>query len=246
MSSAKRDFSHVYKFTGYMKKITEWFASRPAGMKILDIPAGAGKMRDALGHYGHQVVCGDINQEKSDYVYADMNKSLPFSDNEFDSVICLEGIEHVIDPVQLIGEIVRVTRSGGFIIISTPNIVNMYSRLQFLFTGVFYQFNPAPNPAVQANEMKDRGHISPLTYYQLRYLFDFFGARIIHVDGDRNKRKLLFPTYVPIIFLGWLWARRLFARGSREYSERNKEMLRHSFSSHALFSRSIILYLQKK
>jgi len=79
MKSSNRDFSHVPNFTGYMKKIADWIASWPSGMKILDMPAGAGKMREALRPYGHEVVCGDINKEARDYVYLDMNKPLPFS-----------------------------------------------------------------------------------------------------------------------------------------------------------------------
>ena len=62
-------FSHVHKFTGYMGKIAGWFAQRPAGLKILDMPAGAGRMRDALMPYGHQVVCADINEEKWHHYY---------------------------------------------------------------------------------------------------------------------------------------------------------------------------------
>jgi ubiquinone/menaquinone biosynthesis C-methylase UbiE len=45
-------------------------------------------------------------------VFADLNERLPFEDATFDTVICLEGIEHVLDPQALIGELVRLLRPG--------------------------------------------------------------------------------------------------------------------------------------
>lgn len=46
--------------------------------------------------------------------------SLPFDDDSFDSVFCREVIEHVVDPVIVLNEFIRVTRSGGSIFISGP------------------------------------------------------------------------------------------------------------------------------
>jgi len=244
MPSTKRDFSHVPNFTGYMKKIAGWFADRPP-MRILDMPAGAGKMREALAPLGHEVVCGDINRESGDYVYVDMSRPLPFEDGSFDAVVCLEGLEHMIEPALLISEIVRVTRRGGHIIISTPNITNMYSRLQFLFTGTFYQFNPAPIPVVRPGEMKDRGHIAPMSYFQIRYLFEHFGASVTSVDGDKFKKKVLAPLFLPIVLAGMLISRVLMREGGPGTAGRNREIFSHMLSLPMLMSRSLIVYLQK-
>ncbi|MCD4719849.1 MAG: class I SAM-dependent methyltransferase [Desulfobacula sp.] len=87
---------------------------------------------------GHKVVCADINKENTDFVFADMSQPLSFKDNEFDIVICMEGIEHVLEPVRLISELCRICKAKGKIFITTPNIQNMYSRFQFLCTGTFY------------------------------------------------------------------------------------------------------------
>ena len=246
MSPQKREFSHVYTYTGYMKKIVDWFAAKPSGMSVLDMPAGAGKMREALNPHGHKVVCGDINKEKEDYVYVDMNKALPFPDNHFDAVTCLEGIEHVLDPTFLIGEITRITKKGGTIIISVPNITNMYSRLMFLFTGIFFQFNPTANPRVEPDEMKDRGHISPMPYWQLKYLFDYFGATVSDIDGDRFKKKILLPIFLPIILLGKLFSMGMLLNNKHNKAEENAEIHSHMMSAPLLLSRSLILYLTKR
>lgn len=228
-----------------MKVVADLFKDMPAGQQVLDMPAGAGRMREALKEYGHSVTCADINREKPDYVFVDMNKPLPFRDGQFDAVVCLEGIEHVIDPVQLVREIVRVVKKNGIIILSTPNITNFYSRLQFLFTGTFYQFNPAECRHVSPGELKDMGHITPLAYYQLRFLFECFGAKVVDLKADKYKRKVLMPVFFMLHAFGRAWMRKLFSTKGEDGGARNMEMYSHMTSGPLLFSRSLILVLRK-
>ena len=224
-----------------------WLEEKQPPLRILDLPAGNGLLADALRDAGHEVVCADINRERPDYVFADMARELPFADAEFDAVLCLEGIEHLIDPVRLIAELARVVRQGGTVVISTPNVANFYSRLQFLFTGVPYQFNPAAVPATVAGETTDRGHIFPLSYFQLRYLFEQHGLVTRELLGDRYKRKALLPLYVLLLPLAWLWSWLLFTKqGDRRQDARNRSLFAHAFSAPLLFSRSLVLVLEKK
>jgi ubiquinone/menaquinone biosynthesis C-methylase UbiE len=48
-------------------------------------------------------------------------ESIPFADNKFDYVLCLELIEHVYNPVAVFQEMNRVLIPGGKLILSTPN-----------------------------------------------------------------------------------------------------------------------------
>lgn len=247
MSGQWRQFSHVANFTGYMEVVAGHFADQPKGLRILDLPAGNGLLADALRAMGHTVVCGDINRERPDYQYVDMARPLPFGDGEFGAAVCLEGLEHLVDPVRLIAELARVTRAGGAIVISTPNVMNFYSRLQYLFTGTPYQFNPAAVPEVGAGVAADRGHVFPLSYFQLRYLCGQHGAVVKQVLGDRYKRKLLFPIYIMLLPLAWLWSTLLLLRqGDARYGARNQELHAHGFSAPLLYSRSLVLVLEKR
>ncbi|HTT36066.1 MAG TPA: class I SAM-dependent methyltransferase [Burkholderiales bacterium] len=247
MPADARPFSHATNVTDYMRIVARRVLAGPAKRRILDIPAGSGKLAELLRAAGHDVVCADINREHPHYVYADMERALPFSDGEFDVAICLEGVEHLIDPVPLVRELTRVTRVGGEIIVSIPNVANFYSRLQFLLTGTFYQFNPAEVPAVAPGEMRDRGHITPLTYFQLRYLFGQFGARVKEVCGDRWKKKALTPLWLLLAPAAWLWSRALFLRAAApEQARRNREMLSDSWRFAALFSRSLVLVFERQ
>jgi SAM-dependent methyltransferase len=247
MTDTPRDFSHVANLTGYMELVARWFSTQPAGLRIVDLPAGNGLLADALRAMSHSVVCGDINRERPDYRYVDMAERLPFADGEFDAAVCLEGLEHLVNPVQLVAELCRVTRNGGRLVISTPNVMNFYSRLQFLFTGTLYQFNPAAVPEVTRGAAADRGHVFPLSYFQLRYLFEQHGARVVQVLGDRYKRKALMPVYLAMLPFGWLWSRLLLVwQGDVRQAARNRELLAHSCSAPLLFSRSLILVLEKR
>jgi SAM-dependent methyltransferase len=46
---------------------------------------------------------------------------LPFADESFDLITCLEVIEHVADERQTFGELARVLRPGGTLILTTPH-----------------------------------------------------------------------------------------------------------------------------
>ena len=242
-----KSFSHVPNFTGYMGIAARYLAGADDIRRVLDLPAGNGLLTDALRQAGKEVVSGDINRERPDYRYVNMDEPLPFGEGEFDGLVCLEGVEHLADPVTYIAEMTRVVRPGGMIVISTPNVMNVYSRLQFLFTGTQYQFNPASVPPVKPGEVADRGHVFPLSYFQLRYLFGQHGADVEAVLGDKYKRKALIPLALLFAPVAWWWSRRLFARDAdARCAGRNADMLKHAWSGALLFSRSLVLVLRKR
>jgi SAM-dependent methyltransferase len=239
-----QEFYHVPNFTGYMGQVVHLLDEGERGKKILDMPAGNGLAADQLRTLGHRVTCADINREKPDYIFADLNERLPFADGEFDAVLCTEGIEHTLTPHGLIAELCRVTRLGGRIVLSTPNVQCAFSRFQFMCTGSFYQFSPLSGRHLPPGEMKDRGHISPMSYLQLRYFFQYHGAKLTDVSADRWKKKWLIPFLLPFIAIGWLWTRCGMA-GHGDTSVEYREMVRHLFSRPLLFGRSLVLVFQK-
>jgi len=180
--------------------------------------------------------CADINSERPEYVFVNMELPLPFKDASFDVVICLEGVEHVVEPYGLIREICRVLKSDGFVVLSLPNVQSLFSRLKFLFTGTFYQFEPEGRLHPQGR-LLDRGHISPVSLVQLDYIFGEFGLVPQTVTGDRIKKKWLFPLYLVLWAFNVMALRIRGLRGSREDIRRLYGFLTHL---RPMLSRSLI------
>ena len=77
------------------------------------------------------LVAVDISEDALSYGKRTYDKSirfvaadaacLPMRDESFDTVVCIEAIEHVPSANRLLREIARVLRPGGLLIISTPN-----------------------------------------------------------------------------------------------------------------------------
>ena len=152
----------------------------------------------------------------------------------------------MLNPFLLLGELIRVSKIGGHVVVSTPNIMNMYSRLQFLFTGTFYQFHPSQLHDFAPEAAVDRFHISPMSYHSMRYLGDYFGAKVAEVRGDKAKRGFMKPVYACISLAGKLWSRSLFfSKKYAEYRKRNEEIYNDINSKPALTSRSIVMIFEK-
>jgi ubiquinone/menaquinone biosynthesis C-methylase UbiE len=84
-------------------------------------------------------------------------EALPFADGEFDLVLCTQVIEHVPDAERAMGELHRVLRPGGRLVVSTDNERNHVTRV----------LNAPRTLAVRALRLRGaRGRIeSPATPY---------------------------------------------------------------------------------
>lgn len=51
---------------------------------------------------------------------ADLNGSLPLGDQSFDTVLLSDVLEHIAEPQSLIGEVSRVLRPGGILLLNVP------------------------------------------------------------------------------------------------------------------------------
>ncbi len=139
---------------GIHDKVIELLVAEPehaSWSKYLDIGAGRGSLitkvkanfpvessacdyTDALMQIpGQNVDIANLNHEP-----------LPYPDALFDVVTATEVIEHLEDFRRVVREIYRVLKPGGVCILSTPNILNLNSRLRFLWFGFWNLFGPLP------------------------------------------------------------------------------------------------------
>src|SRR2546427_10538230 len=97
---------------------------------LLDVPAGEGALAARLSAAGFEVSCCDLYPEifrlnNVSIRQGDLNGELPFDDQSFDYVTCLEALEHIENPQQAIREFARLLRPGGKGIVSVPNTLNI-------------------------------------------------------------------------------------------------------------------------
>jgi 2-polyprenyl-3-methyl-5-hydroxy-6-metoxy-1,4-benzoquinol methylase len=98
---------------------------------VLDLGCGEGHFAAALLRDGSQVVCCDVAEQPLlrararhpdlDVRLVEPDAPLPLADASFDVVWAGETIEHVADTSQWLSEARRTLRSGGLMLLSTPD-----------------------------------------------------------------------------------------------------------------------------
>jgi SAM-dependent methyltransferase len=184
------------------------------------------------------------SDQKIDIV--DLNREpLPFADNRFALVTCIETIEHLENYRQVIREIYRVLQPGGVAVISTPNILNLRSRLRFLSSGFYNLFGPlAPEePKIHST----RGHINPVNWFYLAHALLSAGFQELRVTVDKYQRRSLAALaflIVPIRMGNWI----VYRRDEKKYgtiNEKNAWTVRTMNSKKLLLGRTLIVSARK-
>lgn len=116
---------------------------KPHAEKLLDIGCGIGNIADLYEKKIKEIHGIDISKSAIKQFTKrghkgkqyDLDRGIPYPDNTFKTILALDVIEHVIDPIQLAQEIERVAQPGAQIIITTPNELDLKMRLQLILLG---------------------------------------------------------------------------------------------------------------
>jgi SAM-dependent methyltransferase len=177
---------------------------------------------------------------------ADLNtEPLPYPDASFDLVTCTEVIEHLEHYRSALREISRVLRPGGVFVVSTPNVLNLRSRLRYLFFGFFNMFGPLR--LGDDRHHSTHGHINPVSYFYLAHALSNARFRDISVSVDKLQRG----SWLPLALL-WLPLRTYTALAMRKEREKyrtlddvNEPFVRALNSEEMLLGRTIVVGCRK-
>ena len=180
---------------------------------MLDVGTGTGMFARALCGYcrsehgleprAHVAACDmDPASFECDDIECDRaapDGRLPYADESFDAVLSIEVVEHVEDQFAFLRELVRVTKPGGRMIVTTPNTLNVNSRLRTLAWGFPLLFDPLPLADGDARRLG--GHIHPISPYFLAFNALRAGREGIELHSDRTKRSAALLTLLCSPFL---------------------------------------------
>jgi len=218
----------------------------PAGARVLDAPCGAGALALKLSEAGFDAWGLDLVAEARPFLrgrllLGDLNRPLPWADASFHALFSIEGIEHLENRFSFLREAHRILRVEGLLVITTPNIVSLRSRLRFLGSGFFHRDSRPLNES----ERHPLHHIGLATFADLRYALHTSGFALLHVSSTHVKPvSYLYAPYVP-----WMWLYTLIAfRKEKDPAQRKRNRQTRSilFSPDVLFGENLLLIAKKR
>lgn len=235
------------KINHLLAAVIKEFESLPKG-SVLDLGCGDGDYSAALENSGFDVTAGDIDKERFRHAgrirfeTCDITKKMPFSDESFEYVLLMEVIEHLRNPYDVLPEVSRVLKTGGSLILSTPNILSLKSRFRFLFEGAYDYFREPPlDQTKNPKEVIFNLHIVPYRYHELEYLLSATGFKVAGITTSIYE-GYGYGYLLPLIkFQSRLREKRALKKGGIDYRRIDKVLL----SKELLFGRHLIVKAEK-
>lgn len=177
---------------------------RVSGGLLIDVGCGAGNLWRALsmrfGRYiGVDAVRYDGFPTNGEFILADLDTGkLSLPDGSADVVTAVETIEHLENPRAFMRELVRVTKPGGWIVVTTPNQLSLLSLLTLVVKRRFSAFQDVHYPA----------HRTALLEVDLRRIAGECGLVSAEIAYSQEGRIALTSWHYPK-FLGRIFPRAL-------------------------------------
>lgn len=172
--------------------------------KVIELGSGLGfnlelfsRDNTVLGVEGLQSACEEAVQRGVPTIQGDLEGALPLPTGEADVILCLDVLEHLMQPKICLDEAYRLLRPEGLLIVNVPNHFTLTGRLRILLgSGIdSHRFFP---------DYQDWNypHVRLFQHQTIRSLIELTGFKIIE---DRS-------SFFPCIPGKW------FARGAKMLS----------------------------
>jgi 2-polyprenyl-3-methyl-5-hydroxy-6-metoxy-1,4-benzoquinol methylase len=152
----------------------------PQSGKMLDAGCAEGVQVDKYRKQGLQVIGLDAGYE-SEHVVNGSITAMPFDAKSFDTVLCLDVLEHLEYAQQpdAMSELRRVVKDNGHLIFCLPNMAHFTARLKLMFRGKLLR------TATVSHHPGDR------TALEFKSMLETAGFEVVEARG-------VFPTVPPI------------------------------------------------
>ena len=119
--------------TGILEDLLEL----PIEGSLLDVGGGTGRITQKLTDKVSEVFLVDLsvgmllqaNDKGRISKLCSYSETLPFEDESFDRIIMIDALHHVINQEETVGELWRVLKSGGKLIIEEPDVTKFVVKL---------------------------------------------------------------------------------------------------------------------
>lgn len=223
----------------------------PRGTRALDVSCRNGEVLAALATRGFEVrgtrferglppIEGIAIDEG-----VDLTRGLPYPDASFGLVLLTEVIEHLENHRAALCEIARVLRPGGRLVLTTPNIMRLDSRLGFLLSGMHKAKRrqiPLDTPLAEAH----RYHNYPIPFVLLYYLLRINGLTIERLGHGKVKplSYALYALFYPIVAAD-TWMRLIWHERRPAARALNRELARWMRDRRVLVEDNLIVRAHK-
>jgi SAM-dependent methyltransferase len=229
------------------------FSQQSGWGRLLDIGSGNGTLVTLLSRVSPKLKfnCVDYTDtlliDKSIPLnIVDLNiEKLPFDNDVFDFITCTEVVEHLENYRLLIREAFRVAKPGATVVFTTPNVLNLNSRLRYFHFGFHSLFGPIDVDRVEA--FSTGGHITPVQYFYLSHSLLEAGFTNVKLEFDKKQTSSIawLTLFYPIIWLAGLnTARR--ERNKNNINSTNEAIVTPTNTIGMLLGRTIVVSAKKR
>lgn len=185
--------------------------------KVLDVASGEGYGSNLMADISTEVIGVDIDQvaiekaslkyQKENLVFRQGNVSkIPVTSDSIDVVVSFETLEHTDEHTEMMEEIVRVLKSDGIMIMSSPD--------KYYYSDIYQYNNPHHVKELYEKEFREliAAHFQHAQFYYQRFL----KGSLIYSETKETLSTTFSGNYDQINALEKIWGRYLVVVASQQ------------------------------
>jgi 2-polyprenyl-3-methyl-5-hydroxy-6-metoxy-1,4-benzoquinol methylase len=169
---------------------------------VADIGCGTGRHAIPLAQAGARVTAVDFSAEMLQrartkpgaervvFIHHDLTERLPLAESSFDRVLCCLVVDHIADLARFFGELRRLCKPGGLVVVSVMHPAMMLRGIQARFT----------DPAT-GREVRPQSHPNQIADYVMAAVRA--GLTLDHLSEHPVDEELAARSARAVKYLGW-------------------------------------------